>query len=247
MDLRHQRLDPAVEDFRKPGMRGDLGDGDAGLAQGTRGAAGGEDVDVVGCEGAGEIEKTRLVGDGNEGASDRSAWARQIQASAREGKARRSSFLKKRTKRLLSPGPAPACQADVANALRGRDSFLKTQTYGPAKNPRRRPSQAVIAKQPAGRVPHQHITAAAPARPISRSPKYSHPAFDHRRATSRRCSVSRVSSTLAGAIDQIAARCWKNRVPFARGRVDQHRKAAPASPRPSFRNSLVVSPGAGPA
>ena len=44
VDLRVQRLDAAVEHFRKPGVVGDFGHGDAGIAQHLGGAAGGQDA-----------------------------------------------------------------------------------------------------------------------------------------------------------------------------------------------------------
>ena len=70
VDLRDQGFDTAVEDFGEAGVVGDLFHRDTGLAQGFGGAAGGEDFDAVGSEGAGEVDEAGFVGDGDQGAAD---------------------------------------------------------------------------------------------------------------------------------------------------------------------------------
>jgi len=56
VDLRMQRLDPAVHDLGKAGVCRDLGDRDAGRAQGLGGAAGRQDLDVARRKGAAELD-----------------------------------------------------------------------------------------------------------------------------------------------------------------------------------------------
>ena len=70
VDFRMQRLDPAVHDFGKTRMVGDLDHGHAGLAQGFRRTAGGQDFDA-GCGQRGaEFGEPRLVRYGYQGAGD---------------------------------------------------------------------------------------------------------------------------------------------------------------------------------
>ncbi len=68
MDFGMERLDAAVEDFRMAGERGDVDDGDVGIAQGGGGAAGGQDFDAERGEAAGEINQAGLVGYAEKGA-----------------------------------------------------------------------------------------------------------------------------------------------------------------------------------
>ena len=70
VDLRHQRLHPAVQDFRKPGVRGHVRDRHAGLAQRAGGAAGGQDLDPARGQRLGERHQPGLVGDRDQRAAD---------------------------------------------------------------------------------------------------------------------------------------------------------------------------------
>ena len=60
---RVQRLHAAVEDLLLAGELGDVGDAQAGLAQGAGGAAGGEDLDPERGQALGEVGDPGLVGD----------------------------------------------------------------------------------------------------------------------------------------------------------------------------------------
>src|SRR5690606_3505818 len=68
--LRVQGLDPAVHDLGEAGDLGDILHGQTGLAQGAGGAAGGQQLDVVGGEGAGEFDQAGLVRNGQQGPAD---------------------------------------------------------------------------------------------------------------------------------------------------------------------------------
>ena len=67
---RVQRLHPPVEDLRRAGELGDVGDLDPGLAQRRRGAAGGEDLDPELAQPAGEVGDPGLVGDRDQRPAD---------------------------------------------------------------------------------------------------------------------------------------------------------------------------------
>ena len=70
VDLRHQRLHPAVQDLRKPGVRRHVRDRHAGLAQRAGGAASGQDLDPARGKRLGERHQPRLVRDRNQRAAD---------------------------------------------------------------------------------------------------------------------------------------------------------------------------------
>ena len=70
MDRRVQGFDPAVYDFGKTGMVGDLGHRDAGVAQGLRRASGRQDLDGALVKEAAQLDEAGLVGDRNQGATD---------------------------------------------------------------------------------------------------------------------------------------------------------------------------------
>ena len=70
VDLRHQGLHAAIEDFRKAGVVGDLAHRHAGLAQGMGGAACGEDFHAARRERLGEGDETGLVGNRDQRAAD---------------------------------------------------------------------------------------------------------------------------------------------------------------------------------
>ena len=65
-----QRLDAAVHHFGKAGELGDVEHGNAGIGQRLARAAGGNELDAVRGQRAGEIDQARLVGNGEEGARD---------------------------------------------------------------------------------------------------------------------------------------------------------------------------------
>ena len=67
MDLRVQRLDPAVEHLGKAGVVGDFSDGQASLGQQLGGPAGREQADAEGRQLAGEVDDAGLVGDRDQG------------------------------------------------------------------------------------------------------------------------------------------------------------------------------------
>ena len=62
MNFRMQGLDPAVEHLGETGVVGDIGNGEAGIAQQLGGAAGGEQLDAELGQAAGEINRAALVG-----------------------------------------------------------------------------------------------------------------------------------------------------------------------------------------
>ncbi len=66
MHLGMQRLDAAIEHFREAGVVGNVGDGEAGVAQQLGGAAGGEQLDAETGEGAGEIDGAMFVGNADQ-------------------------------------------------------------------------------------------------------------------------------------------------------------------------------------
>ena len=70
VDLGVEGFDAAVEHLGEAGEVGDVADGEAGFAEGFGGAAGGDEFDVVGGEGAGEVDEACFVGDGEEGSAD---------------------------------------------------------------------------------------------------------------------------------------------------------------------------------
>ena len=61
VDLRVQRLDPAIQHFREAGMVRNLGDGNAVLGEQLGRAASGEDADVVSGEAPGQFNEAGLV------------------------------------------------------------------------------------------------------------------------------------------------------------------------------------------
>ena len=65
-----QRFDAAVEHLGEAGEFADVLDGEAGLAQGRGGAAGGDKFDAESGERAGKLHKAGLVGDAEQGAPD---------------------------------------------------------------------------------------------------------------------------------------------------------------------------------
>ena len=70
VDLGVEGLDAAVEHLGEAGEVADVADREAGVAEGFGGAAGGDEFDAVGGEGAGEVDEAGFVGDGEEGAAD---------------------------------------------------------------------------------------------------------------------------------------------------------------------------------
>jgi hypothetical protein len=70
MHLGMQGLDPAVEHFGKAGVVGDVGDGEAGVAQQLGGAAGGKQLDAELGQAAGKINRAALVGNADERLGD---------------------------------------------------------------------------------------------------------------------------------------------------------------------------------
>jgi len=70
MDLRMQRLHPAVHHFGEAGHLGDVADGNARFRQRLAGASGRDELDSLRRQRTRELDEARLVGNGNEGASD---------------------------------------------------------------------------------------------------------------------------------------------------------------------------------
>ena len=68
MHLRVQRLDPAVHHFGKAGEVRDVLDLKPGRRDRLRGAAGGDQLDAVACQRAGEFDQSGLVGNGQQSA-----------------------------------------------------------------------------------------------------------------------------------------------------------------------------------
>jgi len=68
VDFWMQRLHAAVEHLGKTGDVGNVGDGEPGVAQRLRGAAGGDEFITGGNEGLGEIDEAGFIGNGEEGA-----------------------------------------------------------------------------------------------------------------------------------------------------------------------------------
>ncbi len=66
MHLGVQRLDAAVEHLGEAGVVGDVGDGEAGVAQQLGGATGGEELDAEGVEFAREVDGAVFVGNADE-------------------------------------------------------------------------------------------------------------------------------------------------------------------------------------
>ena len=64
VNFRMQRFDTPIHDFRKACVAGDLAHRQARAHQQPCGAAGREDLDVVACEPARQLDQSRLVGDG---------------------------------------------------------------------------------------------------------------------------------------------------------------------------------------
>ena len=69
VDPRMERLHPAVEHLGEARHRGDVRDGEARLAEGSRGAAGRDELEAVPDEAPGERRQAGLVGDREEGAA----------------------------------------------------------------------------------------------------------------------------------------------------------------------------------
>ena len=70
MDLRMQRLHPAVHHFGEAGHLGDVADANARFRQRLAGASGRDELDSLRRQRTRELDEARLVGNGNEGASD---------------------------------------------------------------------------------------------------------------------------------------------------------------------------------
>jgi hypothetical protein len=70
MDIRMQRLDPAVHDFRKTGDLRDIADRQPGVAQCPGGAAGGQQFDIAGGQRLGQIDQAGFVGNGQQSPAD---------------------------------------------------------------------------------------------------------------------------------------------------------------------------------
>jgi|GEM_PF-6315782 len=70
VDHRVQRLDAAVHHLREAGKVADVLHGQAGVAQRLGGAAGRDELDALVGQRAGEIDDSRLVGHGQQGAAD---------------------------------------------------------------------------------------------------------------------------------------------------------------------------------
>jgi hypothetical protein len=68
VDFRVQRFDAAIHHFREAGVVADVFDREARVAQGFGRAAGGDEFDVGGGEGLGEVNEAGLVGNGKQGA-----------------------------------------------------------------------------------------------------------------------------------------------------------------------------------
>ena len=66
-----QGLDAAIEHFGEAGQVADVADGQAGVAEGMGGTAGGDELDTVGGEGSCKIHEASLVGYGEESTADR--------------------------------------------------------------------------------------------------------------------------------------------------------------------------------
>jgi hypothetical protein len=85
MDFRVQRLDAAVHDLGKTGVGRDFGDRQPGLLERLVSAAGGEQFYLQGGERLGEFEETGLVGDRQQGATDRRRGRHGRRALRRQG------------------------------------------------------------------------------------------------------------------------------------------------------------------
>ena len=70
MHFRVQGLDTAIEHLRETRVVGHFRDGNAVVGQQFGGAAGGQEVDAEGGQGAGEFENAGLVGNGEESLFD---------------------------------------------------------------------------------------------------------------------------------------------------------------------------------
>ena len=66
VDFGMQRLDPPVQNFWRTGVGCDIGDGEAGVPQDLRGAAGGEDFPTQGCQPSGQVHDSHLVRDADQ-------------------------------------------------------------------------------------------------------------------------------------------------------------------------------------
>ena len=69
-DFRVHGFDAAVEHFGEAGDFGDIADGDAGVAEESGGAAGGDEFGAEVVEAAGEFGDTGFIGDAEEGAAN---------------------------------------------------------------------------------------------------------------------------------------------------------------------------------
>ena len=88
VDFGVQRLDPAVHHLGEAGDVGNIGDGEAGVAQGLGGAAGGDEFVAGLGEGLGEIDEAGFIGDGEEGAFGHGSVGKKLgsQNGPRRGK-----------------------------------------------------------------------------------------------------------------------------------------------------------------
>ncbi len=75
VDCRMQRLDPPVQHFRKAGDGGDVDDGEPGLGERPRGAAGGDQLDPARRQRLGEWHEAGLVMHGKKGPLH---WAERV-------------------------------------------------------------------------------------------------------------------------------------------------------------------------
>ena len=66
VDFGMQRLDPPVQNFWRTGIGCHIGDGEAGVPQDLRGAAGGEDFRAQGCQPSGQVYDSRLIRDADQ-------------------------------------------------------------------------------------------------------------------------------------------------------------------------------------
>jgi hypothetical protein len=71
VDIGVEGLDAAVEHLREAGQVVDVADLEAGVAEGARGAAGGDKLDPVGGEAVSERHQAILIGDAEQCAADR--------------------------------------------------------------------------------------------------------------------------------------------------------------------------------
>ena len=70
VDFGVERFDAAIEHFGKAGVLADVFDGEAGVAEGLGGAAGGDEFHAGSGEGLGEGHEAGFIGDGKQGAAN---------------------------------------------------------------------------------------------------------------------------------------------------------------------------------